>query len=250
MQQLEALSLSLWLLTCWSFNVKKELFKLLLWSEVLVKQVSVLKISKGFHLAQQKRKEVTAIIATACFLLLWKHILSWNTLPKTSLPHLSPPFVLLIPQREESDSLGQAVSRFRRRYLFWFGSKWERSFRMTGNAWILPFAWDLDDARLEENIKNINFYENRSFQPSPCCLLVSAVTSPPTLLAVDSVTDTSVTMRWRPPDHIGAAGLDGYVVEYCFEGSKWQRLWYVTQSENTWDLRYFFRCQLHSLWGD
>uniref|UniRef100_A0A8C3MNN1 Myosin binding protein C1 n=1 Tax=Geospiza parvula TaxID=87175 RepID=A0A8C3MNN1_GEOPR len=46
-----------------------------------------------------------------------------------------------------------------------------------------------------------------------------AVTSPPTLLAVDSVTDTSVTMKWRPPDQIGAAGLDGYVVEYCFEGS-------------------------------
>ncbi|XP_071674243.1 myosin-binding protein C, slow-type isoform X7 [Patagioenas fasciata] len=46
-----------------------------------------------------------------------------------------------------------------------------------------------------------------------------AVTSPPTLLAVDGVTDTTVTMKWRPPDHIGAAGLDGYVVEYCFEGS-------------------------------
>ncbi|XP_031963423.1 myosin-binding protein C, slow-type isoform X8 [Corvus kubaryi] len=46
-----------------------------------------------------------------------------------------------------------------------------------------------------------------------------AVTSPPTLLAVDTVTDTTVTMKWRPPDQIGAAGLDGYVVEYCFEGS-------------------------------
>ncbi|XP_058424548.1 myosin-binding protein C, slow-type isoform X4 [Diceros bicornis minor] len=46
-----------------------------------------------------------------------------------------------------------------------------------------------------------------------------AVTSPPTLLAVDSVTDTTVTMKWRPPDQIGAAGLDGYVLEYCYEGS-------------------------------
>ncbi|XP_074127481.1 myosin-binding protein C, slow-type isoform X4 [Sminthopsis crassicaudata] len=46
-----------------------------------------------------------------------------------------------------------------------------------------------------------------------------AVTSPPTLLAIDSVTDSAVTMKWRPPDQIGAAGLDGYVVEYCFEGS-------------------------------
>nr|KAF6360046.1 hypothetical protein mMyoMyo1_011004 [Myotis myotis] len=45
-----------------------------------------------------------------------------------------------------------------------------------------------------------------------------AVTSPPTLLAVDNVTDTTVTMKWRPPDQIGAAGLDGYVLEYCLEG--------------------------------
>ncbi|XP_075065357.1 myosin-binding protein C, slow-type isoform X3 [Mixophyes fleayi] len=45
-----------------------------------------------------------------------------------------------------------------------------------------------------------------------------AVTSAPTMLTVDGVTDTSVTMKWRPPDHIGAAGLDGYVIEYCFEG--------------------------------
>ncbi|XP_072511826.1 myosin-binding protein C, slow-type isoform X10 [Notamacropus eugenii] len=47
-----------------------------------------------------------------------------------------------------------------------------------------------------------------------------AVTSPPTLLAIDSVTDTTVTMKWRPPDQIGAAGLDGYVLEYCFEGTE------------------------------
>ncbi|XP_075065366.1 myosin-binding protein C, slow-type isoform X11 [Mixophyes fleayi] len=46
-----------------------------------------------------------------------------------------------------------------------------------------------------------------------------AVTSAPTMLTVDGVTDTSVTMKWRPPDHIGAAGLDGYVIEYCFEGA-------------------------------
>lgn len=51
--------------------------------------------------------------------------------------------------------------------------------------------------------------------------IFEAVTSPPTLLAVDNVTDTTVTMKWRPPDQIGAAGLDGYVLEYCLEGSKY-----------------------------
>ena len=52
----------------------------------------------------------------------------------------------------------------------------------------------------------------------------AAVTSEPTMLVVDDVTDDTVTMKWRPPDTIGAAGLDGYLVEYCVEGSKtWTR---------------------------
>ncbi|XP_046715879.1 myosin-binding protein C, slow-type isoform X1 [Silurus meridionalis] len=46
-----------------------------------------------------------------------------------------------------------------------------------------------------------------------------AVTSEPTMLVVDEVTDTTVTMKWRPPETIGAAGLDGYQVEYCIEGT-------------------------------
>lgn len=50
--------------------------------------------------------------------------------------------------------------------------------------------------------------------------LFSAVTSEPTMLVVDDVTDTTVTVKWRPPETIGAAGLDGYLVEYCIEGSK------------------------------
>ncbi|KAM8908374.1 myosin-binding protein C, slow-type isoform 1-T1 [Spinachia spinachia] len=46
-----------------------------------------------------------------------------------------------------------------------------------------------------------------------------AVTSEPTMLVVDDVTDTTVTVKWRPPETIGAAGLDGYSVEYCIEGT-------------------------------
>ncbi|XP_062989437.1 myosin-binding protein C, slow-type isoform X3 [Elgaria multicarinata webbii] len=57
-----------------------------------------------------------------------------------------------------------------------------------------------------------------------------AVTSPPTCLGVDSVTDTTVTMKWRPPDQIGAAGLDGYIIEYCFEGTE---EWIVANPELT-----------------
>lgn len=46
------------------------------------------------------------------------------------------------------------------------------------------------------------------------------MTSEPTMLVVEDVTDTTVTVKWRPPETIGAAGLDGYMVEYCIEGSK------------------------------
>ncbi|KAI9543149.1 Myosin-binding protein C, slow-type [Dissostichus eleginoides] len=57
-----------------------------------------------------------------------------------------------------------------------------------------------------------------------------AVTSEPTMLVVDDVTDTTVTVKWRPPETIGAAGLDGYLVEYCVEGTD---DWVVSNKELT-----------------
>ncbi|KAG7492124.1 hypothetical protein MATL_G00010910 [Megalops atlanticus] len=45
-----------------------------------------------------------------------------------------------------------------------------------------------------------------------------APTSAPTRLLVDDVTDTTCTLKWLPPDRIGAGGIDGYVIEYCKEG--------------------------------
>lgn len=42
----------------------------------------------------------------------------------------------------------------------------------------------------------------------------------PTHLAVEDVSDTTVSLRWRPPERVGAGGLDGYSVEYCWEGCK------------------------------
>ncbi|XP_075692884.1 myosin-binding protein C, cardiac-type [Rhinoderma darwinii] len=46
-----------------------------------------------------------------------------------------------------------------------------------------------------------------------------APTGEPTQLTVEDVSDTSITLKWRPPERIGAGGLDGYMVEYCKEGS-------------------------------
>uniref|UniRef100_A0A2K5H710 Myosin binding protein C, fast type n=1 Tax=Colobus angolensis palliatus TaxID=336983 RepID=A0A2K5H710_COLAP len=44
-----------------------------------------------------------------------------------------------------------------------------------------------------------------------------APTSEPLHLIVEDVTDTTTTLKWRPPNRIGAGGIDGYLVEYCLE---------------------------------
>ncbi|XP_063798954.1 myosin-binding protein C, fast-type-like isoform X1 [Pseudophryne corroboree] len=46
-----------------------------------------------------------------------------------------------------------------------------------------------------------------------------APTSEPLHLIVEDVTDTTCTLKWRPPDRIGAGGIDGYLIEYRKEGS-------------------------------
>ncbi|XP_028267436.1 myosin binding protein Ca isoform X4 [Parambassis ranga] len=46
-----------------------------------------------------------------------------------------------------------------------------------------------------------------------------APTSEPTRLMVDDVTDTTCALKWRPPEKIGAGGINGYIIEYSIEGS-------------------------------
>ncbi|KAL7992334.1 hypothetical protein Chor_016590 [Crotalus horridus] len=48
---------------------------------------------------------------------------------------------------------------------------------------------------------------------------LKAPPSEPTHFTVEDISDTSVTLKWRPPERIGAGGLDGYNIEYCREGS-------------------------------
>ncbi|XP_075403797.1 myosin-binding protein C, cardiac-type [Tenrec ecaudatus] len=61
-------------------------------------------------------------------------------------------------------------------------------------------------------------------RPSPASqpFMPIAPPSEPTHLAVEDVSDTTVSLKWRPPERVGAGGLDGYSVEYCQEGcSEW-----------------------------
>ncbi|XP_042742235.1 myosin-binding protein C, cardiac-type isoform X1 [Lagopus leucura] len=58
-------------------------------------------------------------------------------------------------------------------------------------------------------------------RPSPASqpFMPIAPPSEPTHFTVEDVSDTTVTLKWRPPERIGAGGLDGYIVEYCKDGS-------------------------------
>uniref|UniRef100_A0A3P8RAT4 Myosin binding protein C, cardiac n=1 Tax=Astatotilapia calliptera TaxID=8154 RepID=A0A3P8RAT4_ASTCA len=49
-----------------------------------------------------------------------------------------------------------------------------------------------------------------------------APTSEPLGLCVDDVSDTSITLKWRRPERIGSADLEGYGIEYCKEGSTYR----------------------------
>ncbi|XP_061444012.1 myosin-binding protein C, fast-type [Rhineura floridana] len=46
-----------------------------------------------------------------------------------------------------------------------------------------------------------------------------APTSEPVHLTLEDVTDTTATLKWRVPNRVGAGGIDGYLIEYCKEGS-------------------------------
>lgn len=51
-------------------------------------------------------------------------------------------------------------------------------------------------------------------------LSLSAPTSEPIRLTVEDVTNSTCTLKWRPPEKIGAGGIDGYFIEYCKVGSE------------------------------
>ncbi|KAG7274478.1 hypothetical protein CRUP_001443 [Coryphaenoides rupestris] len=55
-----------------------------------------------------------------------------------------------------------------------------------------------------------------------------APTSEPMRLLVHDVTDSTCTLKWLPPERVGAGGLDGYIIEYCKEGDT---EWVVANNE-------------------
>lgn len=41
-------------------------------------------------------------------------------------------------------------------------------------------------------------------------------------LCIDDISDTTISLKWKPPERVGSAELEGYGVEYCIEGSEYQ----------------------------
>ncbi|KPP74232.1 myosin-binding protein H-like [Scleropages formosus] len=52
-------------------------------------------------------------------------------------------------------------------------------------------------------------------EEAPAAAPAEVTTSEPLNLTVEDVNDTSLTLKWRPPEMIGESGLNGYTVEYC-----------------------------------
>nr|XP_060628458.1 myosin-binding protein H [Anolis sagrei ordinatus] len=60
----------------------------------------------------------------------------------------------------------------------------------------------------------------------------------PVNLKVDDVNDNSVTLTWDAPENVGPTGLDGYVVEYCKDGTT---TWVAANNKPFLSTRYVIR---------
>uniref|UniRef100_A0A3Q1C2B1 Myosin-binding protein C, cardiac-type n=1 Tax=Amphiprion ocellaris TaxID=80972 RepID=A0A3Q1C2B1_AMPOC len=78
----------------------------------------------------------------------------------------------------------------------------------------------IEGVAYEMRVYAVNSIGMSRHSPASKSFVPVAPTSEPIGLCVDDVSDTSITLKWRRPEKIGAAELEGYGVEYCKEGSK------------------------------
>lgn len=65
----------------------------------------------------------------------------------------------------------------------------------------------------------IGWLYSRASSPQRCGFVTEPPSSPLSL-AVEEVSQNSVTLTWKTPEQTGRSGLDGYVVEICKDGSR------------------------------
>ncbi|XP_041837085.1 myosin-binding protein C, cardiac-type [Melanotaenia boesemani] len=77
----------------------------------------------------------------------------------------------------------------------------------------------IEGVQYEMRVYAVNGIGMSRHSPASQPFVPVAPTSEPIGLCVDDINDTSITLKWRAPERIGAAMLEGYGVEYCKEGT-------------------------------
>ncbi|KAM9817683.1 myosin-binding protein C, cardiac-type [Neosynchiropus ocellatus] len=77
----------------------------------------------------------------------------------------------------------------------------------------------IEGVEYEMRVYAVNSIGMSRHSPASQPFVPVAPTSEPVGLCVDDITDTSISLKWRAPERIGAAELEGYGVEYCKEGT-------------------------------
>lgn len=92
---------------------------------------------------------------------------------------------------------------------------------MHGGGWGGGFPWERGGICLYSQLILMEEHLNCKYLPIPLfSVSLSAPTSEPVGLCVDDISNTSVALKWRPPERMGSVDLEGYGVEYCKEGSE------------------------------
>ncbi|XP_034047715.1 myosin-binding protein C, cardiac-type isoform X2 [Thalassophryne amazonica] len=77
----------------------------------------------------------------------------------------------------------------------------------------------IEGVEYEMRIYAVNSIGMSRHSPASQPFVPVAPTSEPTGLCVDDISDTSISLKWRSPERIGSTELEGYLVEYCKEGT-------------------------------
>ncbi|KAM9860533.1 myosin-binding protein C, cardiac-type [Aulostomus maculatus] len=77
----------------------------------------------------------------------------------------------------------------------------------------------IEGVEYEMRVYAVNSIGMSRHSPASQPFVPVAPTSAPIGLCVEDINDTSISLKWRTPERIGAAELEGYGVEYCKEGT-------------------------------
>ncbi|KAK5874065.1 hypothetical protein PBY51_019045 [Eleginops maclovinus] len=77
----------------------------------------------------------------------------------------------------------------------------------------------IEGMEYEMRVYAVNGIGMSRHSPASQSFVPVAPTSEPIGLCVEDISDTTISLKWRPPERIGSAELEGYGVEYCKEGT-------------------------------